>query len=499
MKEREPKNKFLEAALFYAQRMGWPVFPLAPRTKVPLKGSKGCLDATTNEKQIRLWWEIEPAANVATPTGLSFWVLDSDPRNGGDQSLMQLVAKHGALADTLQQVTGGGGGQRFYRPPEGIKIGCHNGVWPGIDVKAEGGYVVTPPSVHPDTGKEYFWDTGKRTILEETISLAPKWLIDEILQSAHANEESGPVELPERLEKGARDQTIYRMACAFRRARAEYDDVLKHLTEYDQKHCVPPLGAKIIKAKVDSAWKKPPGAREDGPTSDPQAQLATVDLNRLDASLDLLNSLAVWHGRIRIISVKRRGPMIIATTDTKTEIIWPTTTDLGSFSKSQAIVSDATSIWMPTPPHRQIRSQWEPAVHLLLQLSAKDGMRLESPLKEEVRDLLRLMWDAASQPAAEDGGQFIEYIRVVRRARRNPAGTIPPCVFVAEESTWVHVPALRTWLSIPALTNKLYPLADIRNGLMLLGFAYFENLSRGFEGDSETACLWRGPLEVLET
>jgi hypothetical protein len=55
------------------------------------------------------------------------------------------------------------------------------------------------------------------------------------------------------------------------------------------------------------------------------------------------------------------------------------------------------------------------------------------------------------------------------------------------------------WLSIPALTNRLYPLSDIRNGLLPLGFAYCENLSRGYEGDSETACLWVGPVEVLTT
>jgi hypothetical protein len=32
---------------------------------------------------------------------------------------------------------------------------------------------------------------------------------------------------------------------------------------------------------------------------------------------------------------------------------------------------------------------------------------------------------------------------------------------------------------------------------MLLGFVYFENITYGHDTDSETACLWRGPLDVL--
>ena len=85
---------------------------------------------------------------------------------------------------------------------------------------------------------------------------------------------------------------------------------------------------------------------------------------------------------------------------------------------------------------------------------------------------------------------------------RDPHGLPPPCVFIAEGFCWVHVPSFRSWLSTPSLTNKLYPLADLRNGLLLLGFEYHENVTRrdgdGDDPDHETACLWRGPLDVLE-
>jgi hypothetical protein len=70
-------------------------------------------------------------------------------------------------------------------------------------------------------------------------------------------------------------------------------------------------------------------------------------------------------------------------------------------------------------------------------------------------------------------------------------------VFIAEEYCWVHVPTFRNWISMPALTNRLYPLADIRQGLLLLGFEYQKDVTRGAAGDSESASLWRGPIGVL--
>ena len=36
--------------------MGWPVFPLLPRSKVPPKGSHGVKDATIDADLVEAWW-----------------------------------------------------------------------------------------------------------------------------------------------------------------------------------------------------------------------------------------------------------------------------------------------------------------------------------------------------------------------------------------------------------------------------------------------------------
>ena len=225
---------------------------------------------------------------------------------------------------------------------------------------------------------------------------------------------------------------------------------------------------------------------------------ATVNLNALPSTLDTLNAVAFFDGRIRFQSVCRRGPMIIATTEAGREIVWPTMKDLESFANSRAIIADATDVFILPSDYRAIRREWDAAADKILQIAGLDAIALEPALKEETRDLIRMMWRAAGQPAAKDSAEFIDLMRAIQRSRRDANGETPPCVFLAEERCWLHIPTFRYWLSLPKFTNKLYPLPDIRGGLTLLGFLYQDNLTRGSDGDSERACLWRGPLETVE-
>jgi hypothetical protein len=249
---------------------------------------------------------------------------------------------------------------------------------------------------------------------------------------------------------------------------------------------------------------------------------ATIDVNRFPATIQLLNSLVVWQNRIAFSKVRRKGPMIVATTVNGIEIVWPSTAELSRFAASQALIADATNILIPTPKKGEITRQWEQAVLLLLKLSAKaeDSIRLQSPLREETADWLRLFWKSAEMPTATSNAEFIAFMREIQTTKRNPRWgmddphaaakppwknqdplpplKLPPCVFVAEGFVWTHTPTLRVWLSIPALINRMPTLTDLRNGLLLLDFAYYENVTRRDDGDDrESLCLWKGPLSVL--
>jgi putative DNA primase/helicase len=161
----------LEFALRAAER-GWPVLPLysvedgectcgiqdcSKAGKHPFT-SHGVKDATTDKNQIRAWWRENPNANIGIATGTTskLVVLDIDPRNGGDESLRQLEEECGALPNCPTVLTGGGGKHFYFRLPSGVAVKSKRGLRPGIDVCAEGSYVVAVGSTHK-SGGGYSW------------------------------------------------------------------------------------------------------------------------------------------------------------------------------------------------------------------------------------------------------------------------------------------------------------------------------------------------------
>ena len=136
------------------------------RGKVPLT-RHGKDDATLDPGQVAEWAARWPGCNWGGRPPEGIVVLDVDPRNGGGTELLQLRERHGQLPATLTARTGGGGLHIWlaYRGPAPGKLG------PGLDVKTCRGYVLLPPSIHPDTGRPYEWIDP-----DATTAPAPAWL-----------------------------------------------------------------------------------------------------------------------------------------------------------------------------------------------------------------------------------------------------------------------------------------------------------------------------------
>jgi hypothetical protein len=121
----------------------------------------GFKDATTDPTTIQCWFLATPQANVGIATGAvsGLVVLDVDPRHGGEESLRRLEARYGPLPPTAE-VASGGGGRHFYfqhpGPETVVRTRAKFDEFPGLDLKADGGCVVAPPSVHA-TGHRYRW------------------------------------------------------------------------------------------------------------------------------------------------------------------------------------------------------------------------------------------------------------------------------------------------------------------------------------------------------
>jgi len=178
-------NKLPEAALFYAQRLSWAVFPLKPEAKTPAT-AHGFKDAATDPKTVRAWWQRTPNANIGMATG-GVLVLDFDAHkpdyNGADLLDMLLEEYPTATADTAR-----GGVHLFFAQRPGVQLTNATGSLPkGVDVRGHGGYVAMPPSVYTWGGQTgaYSWRAGREA---GNVQLAPVplFVVDLILAPAEA-------------------------------------------------------------------------------------------------------------------------------------------------------------------------------------------------------------------------------------------------------------------------------------------------------------------------
>jgi hypothetical protein len=142
-------NRHLEVALETASA-GWSVFPCRPdKTPATRNGFK---DASTSPHRIEGWWQGHPEYLVATPTeGLI--VVDLDEPNDGPTGetwawWCQFAEPHGWDPTKVPIVaTPRGGVHLYWRQPDGVDVRCSTSkLAPGVDIRANGGYVVVPGS-----------------------------------------------------------------------------------------------------------------------------------------------------------------------------------------------------------------------------------------------------------------------------------------------------------------------------------------------------------------
>lgn len=185
-----PTRTLLEAALVYAG-IGLPVLPLH---EINADGRCSCRQpgctgkhrgkhprlcgwqkqASTDGNRIRAWWSRWPAANIGIATGHDRIVLDVDGIEGR-QTLVELERRHGPLPPTARARTGSGGLHFFFNTS--LPVQTQIRFLPGLDVLAEVGFVVAPPSTHY-SGNAYAWLRHPA----EGIAICPDWLLSILLE-----------------------------------------------------------------------------------------------------------------------------------------------------------------------------------------------------------------------------------------------------------------------------------------------------------------------------
>ena len=193
-------NPNLTSALNLATA-GLPVFPAGPDKRPLLAGWQE--KATTEEEQLRKWWDTHPAAVPAIVVGRAgLIVIDCDRHPGGNdgiEAFNRLLSTNGGnLADVPMTKTARGGAHLFFKQPKGKALGNGRGDLPdGIDVRGAGGFVIAPGAELPD-GKLWQPATGKPLLADAfkagTIPELPQWLADIIRIRPNRRSNGGAVD-----------------------------------------------------------------------------------------------------------------------------------------------------------------------------------------------------------------------------------------------------------------------------------------------------------------
>jgi hypothetical protein len=200
------------------------------------------------------WWGLDQNYNIGAATGTpsGVFVVDVDGVDA-EAELRKLELAHGALPATVEVVTPRPGRHLYFRMPDMPVRNSAGRVAPGIDVRATGGYVLTPPSIHPG-GRRYVWSVDSAS----AFATAPRWLLDRI---AGANGDGHVAPTPPSqwrdlmangVPEGRRADTLARVTGYLLRHHVDPVFAAGLVGLFNDARCLPPLPQRDVQRIVDS-------------------------------------------------------------------------------------------------------------------------------------------------------------------------------------------------------------------------------------------------------
>lgn len=350
--ELEGLSPLGRAAVWYCEN-GFGIFPLKPKSKEPatVHGLNDWFDDPESAKEL---WGRNPNYNIGIVCGVpshGLLVLDfdvSDTKNG-IETLRTWQATNGDLPDTSIAITGSGGRHYLYRTSRtNIKPSANAQL--GVDVRCDGSYIVAPPSIHPNGDQYEWWESPEDTPIA-TADDAVYDFLDHVQRNGGVDEDKPQqdhFELPERIKKGERDNTLARYGFSLRGMGYPDDMILAALDFANRERCVEPLDSRDVKRIARSVCKKGPGHDGEGTFvgDGPQAgkfgassrgnfrrKGGAIDANALARFIMERNyakhidgALAIWNGQRWVFSKRAIEYITLqyandATSNTRTEVV----------------------------------------------------------------------------------------------------------------------------------------------------------------------------------
>jgi hypothetical protein len=222
-------NTTLAAAQDYLTE-GYSIIPLVTGDKRPAVDWKPFQQRNPSLEELEKWFGGEEGLNLGIVTGpiSNLLVLDFDNK----EALDRLETEFGAIPRT-RAVKTGKGVHLYFRYPS-VRVGNRTGVWAGFDVRGEGGYVVAPPSIHPN-GTKYTCDEREIPVAD-----LPQDLLELLIAEPQVAAE--PVREPgKKVVEGGRNSHLTKLAGKLAKKQHSRTRLHRELHALNATECDPPL------------------------------------------------------------------------------------------------------------------------------------------------------------------------------------------------------------------------------------------------------------------
>lgn len=229
---------------------GWSILPVKPEEKRPYMTN--WLQYTKNRatlETVENWFNHLSGAGVGAVTGKISNMVVLDVESWCKIPIEELLKKY---PTQMISRSGSGGYHLFYQFPTGIsRVSNRVGIFEGADLRADGGFIVLPPTVHPN-GNRYEW------VRKGPLGAFPLALLD--LESRPTVQNEGwIVEALRGVSEGGRNDTCARLAGYFFKKGMTADIVEALLMDWNERND-PPMPAREVRTTLRSIERSHSGA-----------------------------------------------------------------------------------------------------------------------------------------------------------------------------------------------------------------------------------------------
>lgn len=221
---------------------GWSVLPVKPEEKRPYMTNWLQYTRTRATKHtVENWFRSLSNAGIGVVTGKVSNMVVLDVESDCPYPIEDLLRKY---PTQMYSRTGSGGYHLFYQYPTNVsRVANRVGIFERADLRADGGFIVLPPTIHP-SGSRYEW------IKKGALGAFPVGLLD--LQSQPKVQDDGWItEALRGVSEGGRNDTCARLAGYFFKKGINTDIVEALLLEWNERND-PPMPVHEVRTTIKS-------------------------------------------------------------------------------------------------------------------------------------------------------------------------------------------------------------------------------------------------------